>query len=149
MPLWLQCVTELKVFSLGSAGRKQDFMTQSHFITENLVKTQQRLQQRTTAFNLSLLSHTQHTVVTLTQSHTPTTTVSQQTHTPTNTSVSKHTHTTPRRGRLEKFPSTWVTFRCCPPVSLTVCPSVCHVCHVSVLRLRCHRNCACYEEGEI
>lgn len=34
-------------------------------------------------FYLSLLSHTQKTVVTLTQSHTPTTTVSQRTHRPT------------------------------------------------------------------
>lgn len=47
----------------------------------------------------------------------------------------------------------WGSF--CPPGSLSVCPPVClpvrlfncHVCHMSVPRLYCHRNYACLEEG--
>lgn len=92
-------------------------------------------------FYLSLVSHTQKTVVTLTQSHTPTTTVSQRTHRPTDKHLCQQTHT-PRRGvcvpgevssRLDHF----------------ALMSLCHLCHVSVLRLHCQGSCACYKEGEI
>lgn len=74
-------------------------------------------------FNVSLLSHTQDDC----------SNTDKVTHTPNHNSESAdsqankhlcqqtHTHTTPRRGRLEKFPSAWVTFR----------PFVCHLCHVS------------------
>lgn len=92
-------------------------MSYSHFIVKKaVIKTLQRLHckpQRTAIFNLSLLSHTQKTVVTLTQSHTPTTTVSQRTHRPTDKHLCQQTHT------QLLAEDAWRSFR--QPGSLSVC----------------------------
>lgn len=136
MPLWLQSVSEWNEFILiwkyfiKVWGEKTGFGHHDLF-AHNYSETYYCKPPRIVIFNLSLLSHTLKTVVTLTQSHTPqshtpTTTVSQRTHRPTDKHLCQQTHTTPGWGRLEKFPSAWVTFHSSSrlPVCLSLCPSV-------------------------
>lgn len=126
---WLQPITGWNVINYETFNTLRFWKDPVTLITESCVLKSTRApqranykSQRSAVFNLRLLSHTQKTVVTLTQSHTPTTTLSQQTHRPTDKHLRQraHTHTTLCRGR---------SFH--PPGSLSTRPPVCQLCHFS------------------